>query len=186
MNPIRPNFITRNCLRPLQSAKLKNQFRSLDDDEIDFLDSVLESTRAREQAVKRETAEQLAAFRKHQEEVERKALSSMNEDTGLVPESPVVEGEELWSAVGRKRKRGKDKEGFRGLKLKRTSSAHEQTALGESEEHKEEEKPLKTSGRAEKETKPHQTSSKASGKEGKQAAPAATGLLAGYSSDEDD
>ena len=49
-----------------ESIRLKNQFKSLDEDDVDFLDSVLESERAKEDAVKRETAEQLDKYRKHQ------------------------------------------------------------------------------------------------------------------------
>ncbi|KAJ9627621.1 hypothetical protein H2203_002833 [Taxawa tesnikishii (nom. ined.)] len=59
-----------------ESIRLKNQFRSLDDDEVEFLDSVLESTRAKENAVKKETAEQLGLFRKQQEEVEAAARAA--------------------------------------------------------------------------------------------------------------
>jgi hypothetical protein len=136
--------------------------------------------------VKKETAEQLAAFRKHQEEVERKALLSRNEDTGLVPESAVAEGEEVWSAVGRKRKRGKEKEGFRGLKLKRTSSSHEQTVPDDADDHEEESKPVRVAEPSKKEIKPQEISSKAGDTEGKRTASLAPVLLAGYSSDEDD
>lgn len=98
-----------------QSIRLKNQFRSLDDDEIDFLDKVLESTRAKEAAVKRETSEQLDYFRRQQEEAE-KAAQAQNTDA-VVPEV-----EEKW-ATGRKRKKGKEGEGaIKGLKLRKTSS----------------------------------------------------------------
>lgn len=49
-----------------ESIRLKNQFKSLDEDDVDFLDSVLETERANEEAVRRETAEQLDAYRKQQ------------------------------------------------------------------------------------------------------------------------
>ena len=52
---------------------MQNQFRSLDEDEVEFLDSVLESTRTKEAEVKKQTKEQLQAFRAQQEEAEKVA-----------------------------------------------------------------------------------------------------------------
>ena len=49
-----------------ESIRLKNQFKNLDEDDVDFLDSVLETERAKEEAVRRETAEQLDVYRKQQ------------------------------------------------------------------------------------------------------------------------
>ncbi|GKT48228.1 uncharacterized protein ColSpa_08409 [Colletotrichum spaethianum] len=49
-----------------EANKIRNQFRALDDDEIDFLDDVRESKRAEEERVRRETEEGLAAFRRAQ------------------------------------------------------------------------------------------------------------------------
>ncbi|KAI9814370.1 MAG: hypothetical protein M1827_003225 [Pycnora praestabilis] len=106
-----------------ESIRLKNQFRSLDEDEIEFLDSVLESTRAQEEAVKRETTEQLDLFRRQQEEADKALLvdaERTNADSGSLP----VE-EEQWVINGRKRKKGKDKEGLKGVKLRKSSSTRE-------------------------------------------------------------
>ncbi|KGO75211.1 NEFA-interacting nuclear protein NIP30, N-terminal [Penicillium italicum] len=83
-----------------EKSRLKNQFRSLDEDEVEFLDSVLESTRAKEAAVKRETAEQLEAFRRQREEAEKALLLSTSSDVGT------VKGEE-WTALARKRRHDK-------------------------------------------------------------------------------
>ncbi|KAJ5113642.1 hypothetical protein N7456_002176 [Penicillium angulare] len=83
-----------------EKTRLKNQFRSLDEDEVEFLDSVLESTRAQEAAVKRDTADQLEAFRKHREEAEKSALGPTSSDV-----TPVEEEE--WSIPARKRRREK-------------------------------------------------------------------------------
>ncbi|KAK0660047.1 Protein FAM192A [Lasiodiplodia hormozganensis] len=99
-----------------ESIKLKNQFRALDEDEAEFLDSVLESTRAKEAALKKETTQQLDAFRRHQEEAERAARL-----TGTKEEDQPVE-EEHWGSTGRKRKKAKDKESLMGIKIRRTSS----------------------------------------------------------------
>jgi hypothetical protein len=93
---------------------LRNQFRSLDEDEVDFLDSVLESTRAKEAEVKKETTEQLSTFRRQQEEAEKAARSEE------VAEAP--EGQESWAAGPRKRKKGKES-GIGGLKIRRTSTS---------------------------------------------------------------
>ncbi|GJC92687.1 nefa-interacting nuclear protein [Colletotrichum higginsianum] len=49
-----------------EANKIKNQFRALDDDEIDFLDEVRAAKRAEEERVRRETEEGLAAFRRAQ------------------------------------------------------------------------------------------------------------------------
>lgn len=101
-----------------QSIRLKNQFRSLDDDEVEFLDSVLESTRAKEAAVRKETSEQLELFRRQQEEAEKAAL---REGTSG---SPLAE-EEQWHTGGRKRKKANDKGPLKGVKLRKASSAAE-------------------------------------------------------------
>lgn len=108
----------------IQSIRLKNQFRTLDEDEVEFLDSVLESTRAKEAAVRKETSEQLDAFRKQQEEAERAAaLAEIN--SGTVPQD-----EEQWVASGRKRKKGREKEQLKGVKLRKLSSTSEKSPVG--------------------------------------------------------
>lgn len=107
-----------------ESIRLKNQFRSLDEDEIEFLDSVLESTRTKEAAVKKETIEQLDLFRRQQEEADKALLAEGAEGGGLnaVAGSPTAE-EEQWVVNGKKRKRAKEKPMLKGLKLRKTSSA---------------------------------------------------------------
>ncbi|RLL94083.1 hypothetical protein CFD26_102686 [Aspergillus turcosus] len=87
-----------------EKIKLKNQFRSLDEDEVEFLDSIMESTRAQEAAVKKETAEQLELFRRQREEAEKALLE--NSSAGVVPSN---EGED-WKIPARKRRRDKSKE----------------------------------------------------------------------------
>lgn len=90
---------------------------------MEFLDSVLESKRAQEASLRKDTAEKLAVFRQHQEELERAALG-----TG---DSPVGEKGETWVASGKKRKKVKDKEIFKGVKLRKTSSsAQKSTSSG--------------------------------------------------------
>ena len=98
-----------------EATKLTNQFRSLDEDEIEFLDSVQEAARAKELAEKRATKEGLDEFRKQQEEAERAA----KEQEGVVLPPTVTES---WSVGPRKRKKGKEKDGIGGLKIRRTST----------------------------------------------------------------
>ncbi|KAF2735443.1 hypothetical protein EJ04DRAFT_576092 [Polyplosphaeria fusca] len=102
-----------------EAARLKNQFRGLNDSEAEFLDSVLEATRKQEVAIKAETLEQLDLFRQHQEELERKALIEANTD------KPVNEGTEQWKISGRKRKKGHGIDGslLKGAKLRKTSTS---------------------------------------------------------------
>lgn len=82
---------------------MKHQFRALDEDDAEFLDSLLESTRAKEAAIKKETAEQLAEFHRQREQAERAMLESASKETAPTgaPEK------EQWVTSGRKRKRAK-------------------------------------------------------------------------------
>lgn len=87
---------------------------------------MLESTRAKEEAVKKETAEQLKLFRRQQEEAD-KALLSEGGDT-IEPSAPgkpsspsIVESK--WAINSRKRKRAKEKEGLKGVKLRKPSTS---------------------------------------------------------------
>jgi hypothetical protein len=81
----------------------------------------LESTRKKEAAIKKETAEQLELFRRHQEEAEKAARAE--QDTT----SPTAE-EEQWIASGRKRKKAHEKGPLKALKLRKSSSTSEQIA----------------------------------------------------------
>lgn len=83
---------------------------------MDFLDSVLESTRAQEAAVRKETVEQLEVFRKQQEELEKAALAEQNDTV------PILESEEIWQVGPKKRKRVREKEVLAGVKLRKSSS----------------------------------------------------------------
>lgn len=112
-----------------ESIRLKNQFRNLDEDEIEFLDSVLESTRAKEEAVKKETTEQLDIFRRQQEEADK---AIMSEAVGLEDTSPVggiAPGESQWAINARKRKRAKGREALLGAKVRKTSFANDNSPL---------------------------------------------------------
>lgn len=86
------------------------------------MDSVLESTRAKEAALKQETTQQLDAFRRQQDEAERVARLAGNNEGDTTAE------EEHWVSAGRKRKKGKDKESLMGIKIRRKSSTGEKAA----------------------------------------------------------
>jgi hypothetical protein len=117
-----------------EANRLKNQFRALDQDEVDFLDSVLESTRKEEERVRRETAEGLELFRKQQEEADKKARIG---DEQRPDETSTAAEEAQWVAGGRKRKRAKEKEGLKGVKIRRSSSAVDAESAASSEGKKE-------------------------------------------------
>ncbi|MCJ1286260.1 hypothetical protein MMC26_005605 [Xylographa opegraphella] len=108
-----------------ESLRLKNQFRNLDEDEIEFLDSVLESTRAKEEAIKKETAEQLNLFRRQQEDADRAMAHEAGEKNAdsILPQSGSPDDDDSQWTVHRKRKRTKETEIAKGVKLRRSSSA---------------------------------------------------------------
>ena len=108
-----------------ESIKLKNQFRNLDEDEVEFLDAVLESTREKEQAVKKETSEQLDLFRRQQEEAEKALLDEgiRASDAAASPTGPTSDTQ--WALNAKKRKRAKEDKGLKGLKIRRSSSTIE-------------------------------------------------------------
>lgn len=79
-----------------EQNRIRNQFRALDDDEIDFLDGVLDERRVEEERIKRETAERLASFREAQK------TAGVAEDTGDANDES---GAVAWGGAGKKRKR---------------------------------------------------------------------------------
>lgn len=82
-----------------------------------------EGARAREAAVKKDTKEHLDEFRRQQEEAEKAA----REQEGA--EEPPQAGES-WAAGPRKRKKGKEREGIGGLKIRRTESGEKKGEEG--------------------------------------------------------
>jgi hypothetical protein len=103
-----------------EKMRLKNQFRALDEDEVDFLDSVLESTRAQEEAVKKDTADQLEVFRKQREEAEKAMLGSTTSEV-----TPAPAEEEDWAIPARKRRRDKGKDLLLPGKKRKASTGEE-------------------------------------------------------------
>ncbi|KAF2855968.1 hypothetical protein T440DRAFT_463312 [Plenodomus tracheiphilus IPT5] len=97
---------------------------ALDDDEADYLDSVLQKKRQEEIRIKKETLEQLELFRSQQEEAERRVLETETEE-------PLKEHEELWATKGRKRKKSSEGGLLKSVKSRRaTSPADEREISG--------------------------------------------------------
>lgn len=103
-----------------ESIKLKNQFRALDDDEVDFLDSVLESERAKEDAVKKETSEQLEAFRSQRAKAEKDLLELEKPDEEERPGAPV--GKNTWTTQKKRRRRDEETIAIAANKTRKLSS----------------------------------------------------------------
>ncbi|KAK6539730.1 hypothetical protein TWF694_009931 [Orbilia ellipsospora] len=94
-----------------EKLKFKNQFRSLDEGEIEFLDSIVSEQRAEEEAKKKELEAQLDDFRKLQYEADHDTNTT---DAGLTEESGGT-----WAVPGRrKRKKEKEKDNPYGANLK--------------------------------------------------------------------
>ena len=110
-----------------ESIKLKNQFRNLDEDEVEFLDSVLESTRKKEEEVRKETSEQLDLFRRQQEEKDKELLEGGDEADRKAGSPTTSDSQSSWAVNARKRKRAKENEraGLKGIKLRKSSSTGE-------------------------------------------------------------
>ncbi|KAI0101014.1 N-terminal domain of NEFA-interacting nuclear protein NIP30-domain-containing protein [Nemania sp. FL0031] len=111
-----------------EQNRIRNQFRALDDDEIEFLHGVSDGKRAEEERVRRETEEGLASFRKAQKAVGGGSVGGTGD--GADADSPDVGAEEWTAASGRKRKREKEKAGLKGVR-RRTSTAEEDRKDGE-------------------------------------------------------
>lgn len=141
---------------------------------------MLESERAKEAAIRKETREQLDSFRKLQEEAEKAALLGADTD------GPVAEEEQLF-ATARKRKKGKEKEPLRGVKLRKSSSTAEQPEPDRKIAGKPQEK--KMVSQEEDEKKPQESNKKPQEENRKpleeKKKPPMLGL-GNYSSDEDD
>lgn len=142
---------------------------------------MLESTRAEEERVKKETADGLEIFRKQQDEIDRKARVSEGLQTDENP--PVVE--EAWAAGGRKRKR--NKEVLKGVKIRRASSSMDMSTEATKTDAKKEEASKHVALDPKASPSVPVAVAKAPEKEPSPPVPAKTGLgLVDYGSDDDD
>ncbi|KAI0139973.1 hypothetical protein F4776DRAFT_662110 [Hypoxylon sp. NC0597] len=105
-----------------EQNRIRNQFRALDDDEIEFLDGVRDERRVEEERVKRETEERLARFRQAQKAAGTSSTAA--EDAGEnrgEDEEPVT-----WRGPAKKKRKRSDKEVKSIVKgVKRRASEHE-------------------------------------------------------------
>ena len=102
---------------------MKNQFRTLHEDEVEFLDSVLASTREKEEAVKKDTHAQLELFRQRQgredEATEAEPDAKPSQDgpgSAVSPIDPVD-----WNQASKKRKKGPKPKPSKSMKMRRLS-----------------------------------------------------------------
>ena len=88
---------------------------------------MLESTRKKEEEVKKETSEQLDLFRRQQEEKDKELLEGGEEADGKAGSPTAGESQATWAVNARKRKRAKENEraGLKGLKLRKSLSTGE-------------------------------------------------------------
>ena len=114
-----------------EAHKFKNQFRALDEDEIEFLDGVKAAQRAEEQRVRRETEQGLEAFRAAQKKSETEATAAEDED-----DAELLEDSWLGPAgggAGRKRRRERERDKFKRVK-RRASGPQQESPDGEGRE----------------------------------------------------
>lgn len=105
-----------------EASKLRNQFRPLDDSEVAFLEGVRSRERAEASSVRKETEEQLAAFRREKEAAEEKARD-LEVSRSAVRAGEVVPSEQ-WVTT-KKRRRGKDDDTAVTGKVSKTSAGGE-------------------------------------------------------------
>jgi hypothetical protein len=143
---------------------------------------VLESERAKERAVKQETAEQLAAFRKLRDDADRGLAGGGAAPAEVAAAAPELAGLDWAVSAGKKRKAG-EKEGLRGLKVRRIAGkADGADAVGKSGAKA---KDIAGSPKHQDEGASANSPPTGSGKTVAKQVPTGLGL-AGYSSDEDD
>lgn len=117
-----------------EASRLRNQFRALDDDEVDFLEGVVASERREEERRRQELEDGLRGFRERQRMGGEAAPAAADEDGEPVGEDPgeagadpvggvdATEAAAEWAVpAARKRKREKE-HGIKGLK-RRVSGA---------------------------------------------------------------
>lgn len=102
-----------------EAAKLKHQFRSLDEDDVSFLNGIRQAEEAKQREVEKQTLDQLQAFRKQQEE--SGAVPDLDPTTTDSQASPAEETL-TWTAPAKKRKREAAR-GLKGVKVAKTTAS---------------------------------------------------------------
>ncbi|KAI0126105.1 N-terminal domain of NEFA-interacting nuclear protein NIP30-domain-containing protein [Xylariales sp. AK1849] len=108
-----------------EANRIKNQFRALDDDEVDFLDDIVERERREEEVKRREVEEGLAAFKAKRRNGGLEHEGSLGGDDGVDEVVSEVVG---WGAGGaKKRKREKEQGKIKGLKRRASEGVKKET-----------------------------------------------------------
>jgi hypothetical protein len=107
--------VTRALTTTTQSLRLKNQIQFLNEEDAEYLETLSKNELAQKAASEKQAREQLAAFRKQQEDAERAAIA------GGQAGDTQEEGE-TWSIGARKRKKGTEHDLIKGVKLRKTLS----------------------------------------------------------------
>ncbi|KAI1075533.1 N-terminal domain of NEFA-interacting nuclear protein NIP30-domain-containing protein [Whalleya microplaca] len=96
-----------------EQNRIRNQFRALDDDELEFLAGVADERRGEEERVRRETEERLAVFRSAQRKSTTATATATSDGDD---EAGVGEEEVAWTAARkRKRERGEREKEVKGV-----------------------------------------------------------------------
>ncbi|KAI0006346.1 hypothetical protein F4779DRAFT_633074 [Xylariaceae sp. FL0662B] len=184
-----------------EQNRIRNQFRALDDDEVDFLEGVRDERRGEEERVRRETEERLASFRRAQMKTATATATEMGDEvatreTGTgTGEQGEGEGEGdvvAWAAAGRKRKREREAKGVvKGVVKRRVSGGLEKKKEeGEQEKVEVEASSVGTATRPKSESSTTTTTTTEKAAEPPQAKPGPKPKpklgLVDYGSDEDD
>lgn len=104
-----------------EKLRLRNQFRSLDDDEASFLDAVLESSKTKEKAVREETKIQLEAFRRLQNETSPDSEVITEQEDGGGTNGKADIRPSSWATSSRKKRKNGPGEVIKGLKFRKAS-----------------------------------------------------------------
>ncbi|KAL2143808.1 hypothetical protein VTI28DRAFT_10023 [Corynascus sepedonium] len=109
-----------------EAHRLRNQFRALDDDEVEFLDEVRARRRREEEEARREVEKGLEAFREAQKRGAVEEGHTAGDELDDEEEERVLLGEFGFGVAGRKRRRGevgKEKKRVKGVHVvKRVST----------------------------------------------------------------
>lgn len=110
-----------------EATKVRNQFRPLDDSEVAFLESIRQKEQAEATKVRKETEEQLAAFRRDREAAEEKAREFEASQTPREGSGEVAQ--ETWTTTKKRRRAKEDDKSGTSKSLKSSGSTEETRPL---------------------------------------------------------
>jgi len=119
---IKPYYEARKQEEFEEKLKFKNQFRSLDEGELEFLDSIVSEERAEEDAKKKEIESRLDDFRKLQYEADH--------DSTSIETAAIDEPESTWAVSARRKRKKEVNSAPIGLKLRKLSDGSRRESIG--------------------------------------------------------